>query len=134
VPKLPTTALRTYYDALHALTEREQTVLAEAHAADPTALIHRFDQSVRAFGAPINEPFYTTTRADPARQRSRPDQINSTIKFAAQIADGSQRLVSSAPSLAFRYVDRELSPLRSTGSDRRARRSLDLLLARSSPW
>ena len=95
-------------------------------------LLRRFDQTARAFGAPIDEPFYDTTRSDPADHLSRPDRITSTIEFAAQISDGAPWPVDSSPSLAFRYVDRELSPLRSTGSHRFARRSLDLLLANAN--
>jgi hypothetical protein len=37
-------------------------------------------------------------------------------------------VVVARPELAFRYVDREISPLRTTGNGRSARRSLDLLL------
>ena len=129
VSSSPTTQLRDYYDALHALKEHEQTVLAEAHAADPTLILHRFNHSLKAFNAPIDEPFYSTKRSDPATHLCPPDQINSTIKFAAHIADGATRPVVSNPALAFRYIDRELSPLRTTGSQRAARRSLDLLLA-----
>lgn len=129
VPSSPATQLREYYDALHALKEHEQTVLAEAHAADPTLILHRFNHSLQAFNAPIDEPFYITKRSDPANSLCPPGQINSTIEFAAQIADGAAKPVLSSPTLAFRYIDRELSPLRTTGSDRPARRSLDLLLA-----
>jgi hypothetical protein len=71
-------------------------------------------------------------RSDPAAQWSAPDQIDSTIKFAAWIADGMPRPVEPAPNLAFRYLDREISPLRTTRSNRSARRSLDLLLANAS--
>ena len=132
MPKAATTPLRDYYDALHSLKEYEHTALAEAHALDSTLLLRRFDQSVRAFNAPTVEPFYDTARADPDRYRTSPDQINSTIKFAAQISDGAAREVAPTPALAFRYVDRELSPLRTTSDNRSARRSLDLLLANAN--
>jgi len=129
MPKAATTPLRDYYDALHSLKEYEQTALAEAHALDPTLLLRRFHQSLSAFNAPTMEPFYDTTRADPDGYRTPPDQINSTIKFAGHICDREPRPVSPDVALSFRYVDRELSPLRTTGDSRSARRSLDLLLA-----
>jgi hypothetical protein len=129
MPRSAITPLRDYYDALHALKEYEHTVLAEAHALDPTLLLRRFDQSLSAFNAPIAEPLYDTVRADPVGYREPPDQIDSTIKFAAEISDGAPRPVTPTAALAFRYVDRELSPLRTTGENRPARRSLDLLLA-----
>ena len=132
MPSSPTTQLREYYDALHALKEHEQTVLAEAHAADPTLILHRFNHSLRAFNAPIDEPFYVTTRSAPAEYHGSPNEIDSTIKFVAQIANGAAQPVISSPALAFRYIDRELSTLRTTGSDRAARRSLDLLLANAN--
>jgi hypothetical protein len=129
MPTSSSTPLREYYDALHTLTEHEQTVLAETHAADPKLLLRRFERSLRAFRAPINEPFYATTRSDPAEHQSPVDEITTTIGFAAQISNGEPRPVDSIPKLAFRCVDRELSPLRTTGSNRPARRSLDLMLA-----
>jgi hypothetical protein len=132
MPKSATTPLRDYYDALHSLKEYEQTVLAEAHALDPTLLLRRFAQSLSAFNAPTMEPFYDTARANPDGYRSSPDEINSTIKFAAQISDGAPRFVTPTPALAFRYVDRELSPLRTSGENQPARRSLDLLLANAA--
>jgi hypothetical protein len=129
VAKSATTPLRGYYDALHELKEYEQVVLAEAHAQDPVLLLRRFEQSLHAFAAPIVGPFYATARADLAEYLSPPGEINSTIKFAAQISDGVPRAVTPDAALGFRYVDRELSPLRTRGENRPARRSLDLLLA-----
>jgi hypothetical protein len=46
--ELPITHLRRYYDALLALFEQEQTELAKLHAEDPTLLIRRFRESVKA--------------------------------------------------------------------------------------
>jgi hypothetical protein len=123
--------LRAYYNALEELKEYEQTALAEAHANDPALLVRRFYQSVEAFSEPIREPFYNARRADPSdpKYAASPTEVNSTIKFAAQICDGSVRPVEHDDALAFRYVDREISPLRTTGEPRAPRRSLDLLLA-----
>jgi hypothetical protein len=38
----PQSPLRSFYDALHALEERELTAIAEAHADDPSPLVRRF--------------------------------------------------------------------------------------------
>lgn len=124
------TQLREYYDALHALKEQEQTALAEAHAKDPRLLLHRFRHSLKALdGLAIDEPFYPPQRKDPRTERTPVDGIKKTIHFAAQVCDRRPRAVKGASSLAFRYVDRELFPLRTTALGRVPRRSLDLLLA-----
>jgi uncharacterized protein (DUF2249 family) len=131
------TPLHRHYDMLKdGLDEGEQTRLAEAHQRDPAPLIQWFRESVAAFAAPIEEPFYPSSglRKDPAdpKYRTRVTEINSTIKFAAHICDGRPLAVENADQLAFRYVDREISPLRTKLSekmDRFPRRSLDLLFA-----
>jgi hypothetical protein len=130
---LPVTPLREYYDALGVLKEQEQTALAEAHAEDPRLLARRFRLSVEALEAQpgIAEPFYPPGRRDPPNPPTPVDEIKSTIEFASQLCDGSAQVVEGGPALSFVYVDRELSPLRTTASDRVARRSLDLLLANS---
>jgi hypothetical protein len=64
-----TTQLRDYYQALGALHQGEQTLLAEAHAEDPSPLIHRFQHSVkearRRLTDPV-EPFHGGSRKQPA--------------------------------------------------------------------
>lgn len=131
---LPVTQLREYYDALGVLKEYEQTALAEAHARDPQLLIHRFRQSVKVLELQpsLNEPFYPPGRRDPPSPPTGVDEITSTIEFASQLCDRRPRIVEGGEDLGFRYVDRELSPLRSTGPCRAPRRSLDLLLANSN--
>lgn len=134
------TPLHRYYNALkEGLDEGEQTALAETHAEDPSPLVRRLPQSVAATRrrcrqltvSSKDEPFYQTRRVDPAIRRTPVDQIKSTIEFAAHICDGPLA-VENAEHLAFRYVDREISPLRTKltkAADRSPRRSLDLLLA-----
>lgn len=130
---LPVTPLREYYDALGVLKEQEQTALAEAHAEDPRLLARRFRLSLEALEAQpgIAEPFYPPGRRDPPNPPTPVDEIKSTIEFASQLRDGRAQVVEAVPALSFVYVDRELSPLRTTAPDRVARRSLDLLLANS---
>lgn len=140
--RLPVSELRWYYEALVGLLkEQEQTALAEAHAEDPTHLAKRFRRSIEGLDRhfdqhrEIDEPFYDSERADPADPDNRAPsigEIKSTLHFAAELCDGSSRRVTGGEHLAFRYVDREISPLRSKHTrpeDRVARRSLDLLLA-----
>ncbi len=126
--------LRTLYTALHALTEEEQTALAEFHADDPKSLLaYRYKKSTEALERrePLDEQFYSSSRTDPASRLTPCDKIGSTIEFAAQICDGEPREVIGAESLSFRYVDRELFALRTTGEHRAESRKLDLLLANS---
>jgi hypothetical protein len=128
----PVTQLREYYDALLALKEEEQTALAEFHVKDPQFLLaHRFRKSVEALESRpvINEPFYPPSRTDPLSPLTTIGGIKRTIHFAAQLWDRRPRTVDGAESLAFRYVDRELFPLRTTTQDRVDPRRLDLLLA-----
>ena len=140
--RLPISELRRYYEALVGLLkEQEQTALAEAHADNPTLLAKRFRRSIEGLDEhfdehpKIDELFYDSERADPADPDNRATSIGdikSTLQFAAELCDGRSRRVTGGELLAFRYVDREISPLRSKHTrreDRVARRSLDLLLA-----
>jgi hypothetical protein len=130
----PQSSLRLFYDALHALEERELTAIAETHAHDPSPLVRRFNESVKANDLVTTEPFHSGRRADPgdARYDVTADEITSTIAFAGLLSNGGRQEVVARPELAFRYVDREISPLRTTGSGRSARRSLDLLLVNTT--
>jgi hypothetical protein len=127
----PQSPLRTFYDALHALDESELTAIAEAHARDPGPLVRRFTKSVQVNDLVTKEPFHSGHRADPGEARDA-GEVNSTIKFVARLSDGTKQAVMERPDLAFRYVDREISPLRTTGTGRSARRSLDLLLVNAN--
>ena len=129
--ELPITHLRRYYDALHALFEQEQTALAELHAEDPTLLIHRFRESVKALEkVPLIEaPFYPNGRKELPSPPTPVADIKKTHHFASQLSDGRPRRVEGCgDALDFYYVDRELSPLR-TERTNIPRRSLDLVLA-----
>lgn len=122
------TELRQYYEALHGLFEEEQTTLAETHAGDPTLLAHRLEQSVKVAETypPIADEFIGRNRK-PLPEDVPISEIRSTADFVSRIKRrGLIPVIDSG--LAFRYVERELSPLRTTGARRAARRSLDLLL------
>ena len=131
-PELKPTQIRAYYDALGTLKEQEQTALAELHAEDPQRLVGRFAHSVKTVAEypAIEESFYGE-RSDTWMERAT-GVIDSTAAFAAEIAARDVHEVAGAPpELGFRYVDREIFPLRTTkrGGPRPARRSIDLLLA-----
>jgi hypothetical protein len=128
----PVTQLREYYDVLGALKEEEQTALAEFHVDDPQFLLaYRFGKSVEVLESHprIDQSFYPVGRTNPPSPPTPVDEIRSTIQFASQLCDQSPRTVEGAEGLTFRYVDRELFPLRTTGQDRADPRRLDLLLA-----
>lgn len=133
--KIPATPLGKLYDALSALTAEERTVLAEVHANAPRYLRDRFLRSVDALERrlPIDETFYNSDRRAPPSPPTVPAKINSTIKFASHLCDGKLREVREAPSLNFRYIDREIFPARTTGDLRARPRKLDLLLANGVP-
>jgi hypothetical protein len=128
---LPATQLREYYDALHALKEQEQTALAELHAEDPKRLIARFAHSVKTVAAypEITEAFYDGRSRKPIEVTG--DRVHSTTTFVARLKAAGHHQVIDFPELDFDFVDREISPLRSTTipvAGRGARRSIDLLL------
>jgi hypothetical protein len=133
--KLKPTQFRELYDALGALKEQEQTALAEMHAEDPTLLIHRIRHSVATVKgyAEVTEKFHEDDR-EPLDDPPTPvEQIKKTPEFASQLADGELRAVTGSDGLDFRFLDREIFPLRSTDKDlpHAARRWLDLLLVNS---
>jgi hypothetical protein len=125
---LDPTHLRRYYDALQELFEEEQTVLAEAHAKDASLLAHRLEQTLKVVEnyEALTEPLIGQHRK-PLPERLPVDRIRSTPDFVSQIAHRRRVEVADA-QLAFHYVAREVSPLRTTGTRRAPRRALDLLL------
>ncbi len=132
--QLANTTLDQYFLALDALHEVEVTALAEAHATDPSPLVSRFLSSVETVQSRvrINEPFYETMRKDLSGCCPPAEQIRSTIEFAGCLSEKSLWSVDGDDALAFRYVDREISPTRTLDRQaRHSRRSLDLLLANS---
>jgi hypothetical protein len=139
-PQLKRTQLRELYEALLLLKEQEQTALAELHAADPARLVRRFEASVATVAAypaivdPADpaSPLPFHDRIDRKLPDPQPDDpIERTEHFASRLAKDGIQKVADAPELDFRYVDREIFPLRTTakGAPRAATRRLDLLLA-----
>src|SRR3954449_3530676 len=96
----PQTPLRAYYDALHTLTEQEQTAVAEAHASNPGSLARRFGRSIEAIADmdPIDEPFYPAGRATPPIPPTPVEDVRSTIEFASRLCDGDAHSVAGAAS------------------------------------
>jgi hypothetical protein len=126
------TQLRTFYDALHALKEQEQTALAELHAEDPARLIARFAHSVGTVARyPTLDEAFHGERPSEAWKEHAGESVTSTTTFVANLAAGGRHEVADHPELAFDFVDREVFPLRSTTTAvgaRSVRRSIDLLL------
>lgn len=125
-----TTQLRDYYAALTALQEEEQTLLAEAHATDPTPLIDRFLHSVSTAGRRVVDPsegFHESGRVDPPDPPTPFDELVKTLHFASHLV-GRETEVADDPRLSFAYVDREIFPGRTRGKARMQKRTLDLLL------
>ena len=123
-----TTQLRDYYEALLALKEEEQTVLAEFHAEDPTLLIHRFAESVKEAELCIGqakESFHEREALAPAEVGA---EIVSTIDFAGQLVNRDCLVADPHADLSFAYVDREIFPGRTKGVARMRKRTADLLL------
>jgi hypothetical protein len=123
------TQLRELYNALGALSQGEETVLAEWHAENPRRLLERLEHSVKTVsGYPaLKEPFHDPR---PSREAVGLGEIKSTADFAHQLAEGKPIPVSNEDNLSFRFVAREVFPLRQTEKEgaRPERRWLDLLL------
>jgi hypothetical protein len=127
------TQLRQLYDGLAALKEQEQTALAENHAEDPELLLHRLAHDVETVAEydDLVEPFHDEGKRVGLVDPPPLADLKSTDDFAAHLANEQLWPVAGGEELAFRFVDREIFPLRSTRKDgpRAARRSLDVLLA-----
>jgi hypothetical protein len=126
--------LQEYYNVLKTLTEQEQTALGEAHAQDPRHLAGRFERSVNfASGlTPTGEAFYETKRTPLIDPPPPARCLGTTLAFASYLGAQKTLSVAGVTELDFFYLDREIFPLRSKGSPRQPRRSLDLLLANAS--
>jgi hypothetical protein len=120
-----------YYDALLEMNEQKQTTLAEADARNPKLLTNRFLQGVKTVASRegIVESFHDSKRKDP--RYTEGVDVTSTITFVSHLCDGRTCTVKDNDALAFRYLDREIFPGRTTGAARVRRHSLDLLLANS---
>ena len=123
-----TTQLRDYYETLLALKEEEQTVLAEAHAEDPTLLIHRFSESVKRAELRVAQGAESFHDRDPVAPAESPQEIQSTLEFQRQLVDRECVVADPCSELSFAYVDREIFPGRTTGAARMRKRTADLLL------
>jgi hypothetical protein len=123
-----TTQLRDYYEALLALKEEEQTVLAEAHAEDPTLLIHRFAESVKKAELRVGQGVESLHDREPLAAAESLGEIKSTIDFARHLVDRECVVAAPHSELGFAYVDREIFPGRTTGPARMRKRTADLLL------
>ena len=131
--ELKPTQLRVLYDVLCDLKDEEQTALAEWHARDPKLILHRIKKdlaTVEGYDA-VDEPFYgegsPRTLPDPPTPLA---EVVRTHHFASHLAGEKLHAVAGGDELAFRYVDREIFPLRQTkeGGPRPPERKLDLLL------
>ncbi len=120
------TQLRSLYDALGHLKQSEQVALAEFHAGDSSMLEHRIRNDI---GTVAMYPDASATVLVDDSRETLPvgvdvTNLRSTIEFASALGAGLHR-VEGRDELTFRYLAREISPLRGI---RPERRSMDLLL------
>jgi len=124
---------RRLHTALGALKEDEQDALASYHAEHPEMLIHRFSKDVDSIeGFEIgDEEFHGDGRRPLPDPPSSMEGVTSTNLFTSVLEADSGQLVKADRDVEFRYVDREIFPLRTTvpGGPRPDRVSVDLLLA-----
>ena len=127
------TKLRVLYDVLGDLHDEEQTALAEWHVKKPKEILHRIKHdldTVEGYDA-IDEHFHDQGSRTPLPDPPTPSaKVVYTHEFASQLANDHLHSVVGADDLTFRYVDREIFPLRQTtpGGPRPKARKLDLLL------
>lgn len=122
------TQLRGLYSTLGHLKQSEEVALAQAHAKDESMLEYRVKKDVATVAAypPLHEPLVDQKR------KALPETVDvshlrSTAEFARAL-EGGVHAARDRPDLGFRYLEREVSPLRGGGVERRA---MDLLLLSS---
>jgi hypothetical protein len=135
---LPLTPLEDLYRSLPASFantrgQAAQIARAKAYEANPDTLSALFEASIAALDAYDNhsEPFYPTPRGPFAPTRARTD-----TRSIARDLERPEPWPISGSSQRFRYVDRELRPLRTTGGARYDRSWIvgeDPRSARSAP-
>ncbi len=131
-PKLKPTQLRGLYDGLRHMSEGELLTLAKYHVDHPGRIASRFQKScekVAGYRYPeIDEPFHAAPTIPWAEDL--PTEIEDTRQFAALLEDRSRYEVEGLDGFGFRYVDREIFPLRTVAVDglRPDKRTVDLLL------
>ena len=120
------TQLRDLYSALGHLKQSEQVALAQEHARDVAMLEHRIKKDLATVAG---YPALTEGPLVDDRRKRLPESVEvadlgSTDEFARALGH-DRHVVAGRPDLGFRYLEREISPLRGSGL---ARRSMDLLL------
>lgn len=130
--KMKDRQLRELYQAVKYLKAQERCALAKLHEEHPGRLIGRIKEDTKTVASydAIDQPFRGEKRKELPTLPDRPisADIKDTNEFTSLIA-GSGRTFEVDGRPGFRYVDREIFPLRSTGAARTGRVSLDLLLA-----
>ena len=135
--RYPPTQMRQLYEALGYLKEDEQIALAELHVANPKRLSNRLDHSLEDRGllrevpAARRAPSSATSGGILPIHRFRSRRSSTPMILPPTWPTVSAGRPIDAEELSFRYVDREVSPLRTTATPegpRPARRSLDILL------
>lgn len=120
------TQLRDLYSALGHLKQSEQVALARAHADDASMLEHRIKRDLVTVAG---YPALTESPLVDAKRKALPESVDvadlrSTVAFAKALGH-DPHTVADRPDLGFRYLEREISPLRGSSLERRA---MDLLL------
>lgn len=126
-PDFKRTQLRDFYIALASLKQSEQVALAQFHAEDPSMLAHRIKHDLKTVaGYPsLAGTLLVDDDRDPLPDQVDVAELASTPEFAKALKDRPQHSVSGHPELGFGYLEREPSPLRGSGLERR---HMDLLL------
>lgn len=124
------TQTRQLYVALAELKQSEQVALAKFHAEDARMLNHRIRQDLKTVAA---YPSLAGSVLVDEDRKPLPDHVDlahikSTAEFASALKREPVHQVAGHPKLSFSYLEREPSPLRGSGLDRR---HMDLLLLSS---
>ncbi len=121
------TQMRDLYNALRLIGQHEEIVsLAELHALEPGKIATRIDNDFARVAdyEPLPGRAIGSSRGRlPASFDLR--ALKRTPEFAAALGATSLHSVDERPELAFSYLEREVSPLRGSGLERRY---MDLLL------
>jgi hypothetical protein len=121
------TQLRDLYIALAAFKQSEQVAIAQFHAQDPSMLAHRIKHDLKTVaGYPsLADTVLVDDRRKPLPERVDVATIGSTAEFAKALQARLEHDVDGRSELRFTYLEREPSPLRGSGLERR---QMDLLL------
>lgn len=127
--ELKTTQMRKLRAAILDLKQSEQVALAKHHAEDQSMLLHRVREDLKTVAAyrPMTaEPFNDRDLEKWAPEVPPIEAIKYTDDLVWYLKEAGE--LHASDGLGFKLVDREVSPLRTKGTQRASRRSVDALL------